>query len=154
MRGKIIATLMTLLLVVGLTPVLAVDVGTGVGIDFETEDFAPQAYFDADARVVTDDTVPDGRNAAGGELVERTNNYAFEGEKVDWDVLVYDRNGIETVRDPVMTIGTVQGTGNTVEALCDVGAQLGDGDPLTEFNVRDGPDALTFDLDTMRIYDC
>src|SRR3989344_1395816 len=115
MKGKIIATLMTLLLVIGITPVLAVDVGTGVGIDIETEDFAPKVYVDANTRVVTDDTVPTGRNTVGGALTQRTNNYGFEGEMLSWNVLVYDRNGIETVLSPTVTAGTTHGVGKDVE---------------------------------------
>lgn len=147
---------MTLLLVIGMTPVFAVSVGTGVGIDIETEDFAPAVYFDSDERLVLDDNTPTGRNAPGTDLAgDRVNNYAFEGEKVTWSVLVHDRNGIETLMgNPSVTVGPTQGTGNDEEALCDVGAQLADGDALTEFNVRDGPDALVFDADTMRVYDC
>ena len=155
MKQKIIATLMTLLLVLGVTPVLAVDVGSGVGIDFETEDFAPKIFMDASTRVVTDDNVPTGRNVAAGALLGvRTNNYAFEGEKVAWSVLVFDRNGIETVMDPVVTLGTTQGTGNTVEALCTAAAPLGNGANISSFNARDLNTILTFDTTTMRTYTC
>ncbi len=171
MRGKIIATLMTLLLVIGITPVMAVDVGTGIGIDFTTEAFTPRIYMATESRIVTDDDVPTGRNAPGTNLgnssgngsitpsvpfnTTRTNNYAFEGEKVSWNVLVFDRNGIETVMDPVVTLGTTQGTGNTVEALC-----LRDfiqkvvGADITNYNVRDVNTNLTFDTATMRTYTC
>ena len=156
MKQKIIAAMMTLLLVIGLTPVFAVDVGTGVGIDIETEDFAPTVYIDSDTRLLVDDNTPTGRNAPGVDLAGvRVNNYAFEGEKVSWTVLVHDRNGIETLTsNPAVTVGPTQGEGNDVEALCDVGVQLAGGAALTEFGVRDGPDALTFNLDTMRIYAC
>ena len=157
MKQKIIAAMMTLLLVIGLTPVFAVDVGTGVGIDMDTEDFAPRVYIDSDTRVVTDDTVPNSREAAAGALATiRTNNYAFEGETIAWTVLVHDRNGIETLTsNPVVTVGPTQGEGNDVEALCDVGVQLEDGvSALTDFGVRDGPEDLLFDANTMRIYAC
>jgi len=163
MRGKIIATLMTLLLVVGLTPVLAVDVGTGVGVGFGTEAFAPKVFVAAESRVVTDDNVPTGRNVPGENLgnstatlsTTRTNNYAFEGEKVTWNVLAFDRNGIETTNSPVITLGTTQGTGNTVEALCLRDAvQLASGTALTNFGARDLNSNLTFDSGTMRTYTC
>jgi len=158
MKQKIIATLMTLLLVIGLSPVLAVDVGTGVGIDIVTEDFAPEVFFDSNVggRVVNDDNNPTGRGLAGigGSLTDvRANNYAFEGEKARWRVLVHDRNGIETLMgNPSVTLGATQGEGNDVEALCDVAAVDA---VITEFNVRDGPDLITaFNADTMRIYTC
>ncbi len=54
----------------------------------------------------------------GYELVERLENYAFEGEKLEWIVLVMDKNKIEQVTDVVATVGTVQGTGNPVEVEC------------------------------------
>ena len=155
MRGKIIATLMTLLLVIGVTPVLAVDVGTGVGVGFGTEAFAPKLFMNATTRVVTDDNVPTGRNTAGGALTQRTNNYAFEGEKVAWSVLAFDRNGIETTNSPVVTLGTTQGTGNTIEALCNRDAvQPAAGSSLTTFNAKDLNTVLTFDSSTMRTYTC
>ncbi len=162
MKQKIIATLMTLLLVIGMTPVFAVEVGTGVGIGIETEDFAPEVYFDssvAGGRVLTDDGVDDGRNTFDGALPQRTNNYAFEGESVTWRVLVHDRNGIETLMgNPVATVGTVQGEGNDQEALCAVATadvDNADGADITEFNVRDGPELLDeFEDTTMRIYTC
>ncbi len=156
MKQKLIALLMTLLLVTGLTQVLAVSTGGDIDIIFETEDFAPRAYISADSRLVSDDSTTGLRNTPDAPLDDiRTNNYAFEGEKVAWSVLVYDRNGIDTVLDPVVTVGSTQTTGNGEEALCDVAAvQPGDGDPIPEFNVRDGPDLLDFDIDLMRLYDC
>ena len=75
MRGKIIATLMTLLLVIGLTPVLAVDVGTGVGIGLSTEAYTPKLFMATESRVVTDDNVPTGRNNPGGNLGNDTLYY-------------------------------------------------------------------------------
>ena len=54
----------------------------------------------------------------GQELIERNHNYAFEGEKIEWIVLVMDKNGIEKVEDVFATIGDSQGEGNDIEVNC------------------------------------
>src|SRR3989344_4378270 len=75
-------------------------VGRSVGIRIDTEDFAPLIWMDPDSRVVH-------HNPADGssELVERINNYAFEGEQIYWTVLEMDKNGIEKIRDVYGSIG-------------------------------------------------
>ena len=98
--------------------VLAVSIGSGITPDITTERFAPKVWFCGE-RVVYDDNTEPGRVSGGGEnLVERFNNYAFEGEKVKWNVLVLDKNGIGDVRDVFVTLGSAQGTGNDIEANC------------------------------------
>jgi hypothetical protein len=98
--------------------IFAVSVGTGVGVDIETEDFDPLVWSCTD-RVVNDDNVEWGRNTEGGEeLLERNNNYAFEGESITWDILVMDKNGINKIEDVFATIGDVQGEGNDIEVNC------------------------------------
>jgi cysteine-rich repeat protein len=68
-------------------------------IDITTEDFKPQVWM-CDSRVVLDDNVQWGRISQGGqEISERTKNYAFEGEQIQWKILVLDKNGIEKVRE-------------------------------------------------------
>ena len=52
------------------------------------------------------------------ELVERINNYAFEGEQIHWTVLVMDKNKIDQNIDVYATIGTNQGEGNQIEVNC------------------------------------
>ena len=49
----------------------------------------------------------------GGELIERTQNYAFEGEKIEWEVLVMDKNKVEDIRDVIITIGAQTGEGES-----------------------------------------
>ncbi len=98
--------------------VFATSVGTGVGVDIETEDFAPMVWM-CDSRAVFEDNVQGGRFSAGGdELFERINNYAFEGEQIEWRVLVMDKNGIEKIEDVFATIGDSQGAGNDIEVNC------------------------------------
>jgi hypothetical protein len=93
----------------------------------------------------------------GNELVERTQNYAFEGEKIEWTVLVMDKNGIEKIEDVFATIGDVQGAGNDIEVNCN--ELLGYGIPGAQIsdtcNARILEEEIDqFDPDTMRYYEC
>jgi hypothetical protein len=117
--NKLNSLLLMAILVVSVVPVVsAVSVGGGIGVDIITEDFEPLVWM-CDNRVVNDDFTEPGRFSAGGdELLERINNYAFEGESISWRVLVMDKNGIEKVEDVFATIGPVQGEGNMIEANC------------------------------------
>jgi hypothetical protein len=94
-------------------------------------------------RVVLDDDVEPGRHNCSEiklnpssyslierELCERKGNYAFEGESITWDVLVFDKNGIEKIRDVFVTIGTDQGSGNDIEANCILDEVLSDRDKI------------------------
>jgi hypothetical protein len=93
----------------------------------------------------------------GYELIERLENYAFEGEKLEWVVLVMDKNKIEEVVDVVATIGSSQGEGNDVEVECvrlngyyPPGAKLPDA-----CTARIGEEQLDqFDDQTMAFYEC
>jgi hypothetical protein len=144
------------LLVVSVIPaVLAVSVGSGVTPDIVTEDFEPLVWM-CDNRVVYDDATEPGRVSGDGEeLVERINNYAFEGEQIQWDILVMDKNGEEKIEDVFGTIGSVQGAGNDIEVNCD---RIGfpDNEPLpTSCNARILEEQLTtFDADVMEYYRC
>ncbi len=108
------ALLSLLVMSVLLVPsVLAVSIGSGVGVDIITEDFVPQVWQCSD-RVVLDDATEPGRISMDGDvLVERINNYAFEGEQIQWRVLVMDKNGIEKIKD---VYGTLDGA---IEVNCD-----------------------------------
>src|SRR3989344_1620081 len=108
------------LLVLAIVPgVLAVSVGSGVNPDITTEDFAPLVWM-CDHRIVYDDATEPGRISLDGQrLVERINNYAFEGEQIEWEVLVMDKNGVEKIQDVFATVGrTSQGEGNDIEVNC------------------------------------
>jgi len=77
------------------------------------EDFEPLVW-QCDSRVVYDDATEPGRLSMDGQpMIERINNYAFEGEQIKWRVLVMDKNGIEKVKDVYVTVD-----GN-MEATCD-----------------------------------
>ena len=116
---KILAIVFAVLMLVA-PSAFAIDTGIGIGIDITTEDFAPLIWL-CDDRVVSDDYVEPGRMSDGeDELLERINNYAFEGEQISWEVLVMDKNGIEKISDVFATIGSTQGTGNDIEANCNL----------------------------------
>ena len=89
----------------------------------------------------------------GNELIERSQNYAFEGEKIEWLVLAMDKNKIEEISDVFATIGSVQGEGNDVEVEC---VRLPGGDDiLRSCNARILEEEIDqFDYQTMAYYEC
>jgi hypothetical protein len=118
--------LLSLLVAVMMLPVaFAVSIGSGIGVDIQTEDFAPRVWM-CDSRIVYDDATEPGRISEDGQkLVERINNYAFEGEQLQWKVLVLDKNGIEKIEDVFASVGPTQGEGNDIEANCMIQHILG-----------------------------
>lgn len=119
MKTALNLLVLSLLVISVLLPgVRATSVGTGLPIDIVTEDFEPQVWL-CGHRVVYDDATEPGRISDDGqELIERINNYAFEGEQISWQVLVMDKNGFEKIRDVYVTVGSSQGAGNEIEANC------------------------------------
>ena len=131
---------------------LATSVGTGIGVNIQTEKFKPLIWM-CDGRAVQDDNIQTGRTSGPGDtLVERINNYAFEGEKIQWNVLVMDKNGIEKIKDVYVTVGSVQGEGNDIQADCDIARPH---DIPTSCNARILEEPIhDFDANTMRYYTC
>jgi hypothetical protein len=152
---KLFAVLVVALMALPMT--LAHSVGTGIGVDIQTEDFAPLVWM-CDNRLVMDDNVQWGRQSLGGqELLERNNNYAFEGEQIQWRVLVMDKNGIEKLEDVFGTIGDVQGAGNDIEVNCQMEPAAQEGAIPPQCNARILEEDLTgtpFDPDTQRFFQC
>lgn len=150
---KLLAILVALLVV---PMVLGTNTGIGVGIDITPEEFGPLIWL-CDSRTVYDDNLQGGRDTGEGEeMLERNNNYAFEGEQIEWQVLVMDKNKIEEVQDVVATIGSTQGVGNDIEVECVRDFYYDDGDTLDPAcNARIDEEVLdTFDADTMESYIC
>ncbi len=110
------------------------------------EDFVPIVW-QCDSRVVYDDATRPGRITYDGEeMIERMNNYAFEGEQIKWKVLVMDKNGIDKVKDVYVTVD------GSIEANCRrmYGNQM---DPTC--NARILEEKLTsFNPSTMAYYEC
>ena len=89
--------------------VYAVSIGGNTNPQITTEDFSPLVWM-CDSRVVYDDNTEPGRVSPGGdELIERINNYAFEGEQISWDVLVMDKNKIDQNIDVYAAVGDSRG---------------------------------------------
>jgi hypothetical protein len=145
---------MILILFVLIPSVLGVGVGSGINLNVETEIFAPRVFM-CDSRAVLDDNVNEGRVSSGGEgLVERINNYAFEGEQISWKILVVDKNGIEDIRDVVGTIGPSDIDGNDREVECSRSSRIVREIPAS-CEARILEERLSdFDDDIMSFYDC
>jgi len=133
--------LLVALLVLTIAPsVMAVSVGSGIGVDIGTEDFAPLVWSCGD-RVVYDDATEPGRVSNDSEpMIERLQNYAFEGEQIEWDVLVMDKNKLDGI-DVYATIGDVQGEGNDIEVNC-YKSEI----TFSACNARIGEEELTSDI--------
>ena len=120
----------------------------GVGV----EDFSPLVWM-CDDRVVYDDATEPGRISEDGNfLLERMNNYAFEGEQVQWEVLVMDKNKIDQNIDVYATAGDVQGEGNDIEVNC---ARRGYQQRLFEScNAKILEEEIEWNPDTMDFFTC
>jgi hypothetical protein len=152
---KKILTILTLALVLcSIIPMVsATSVGVGVGLNLSAEKFKPLIWM-CDSRNVTDNEGQPGRiTGENNIMIERIHNYAFEGEKIHWTVLVMDKNKIEEVQDVVGTLGTSQGTGNDVEVECV--KVTGITTILDSCNARILEEQLTtFDPAVMAYYEC
>ena len=113
---KLLAILIGLLVL--MPAVLANYDGGSVGIIVTPEDIPPWIWL-CDDRIVLDDNVQYGRTSDGGdELYERPNNYAFEGEIIEWEVLVMDKNKIEDVENVYAIIGIAQDDDDIAQIQC------------------------------------
>jgi len=151
----LLITLALSLMVLSVVPsVLAVSIGSSVTPNIVTEEFPPMVWMCGD-RIVEDDNTEPGRVSSGGKtLVERINNYAFEGESIQWTVLVMDKNGIQKVKDVYGTVGTTQGAGNDIEVNC-VRSTESPSEIPSACNARIDEEHLTsFDSRTMAFYTC
>ncbi len=152
MKKVISLVIMAMLVASAMPAVFAASVGSGITPDIETEDFPPIVWM-CDHRVVYDDATEPGRISEDGQtLVERINNYAFEGEQIEWKVLVMDKNGVEKIEDVYATVGDVQGEGNDIEVNCQ---EIGFDKVIPSCNARIDEEYITeFNKDTMQYYIC
>ncbi len=153
MRKLLGLLLMTSMLLSVMPLAFATSVGTGIGVDVTTEDFPPLVWM-CDDRVVEDDATEPGRVSDDGQrLLERINNYAFEGESVHWTVLVMDKNKIDQNIDVFATIGDSQGEGNDIEVNCiRIGCQQ---DLMDECNAQILEEEITeCDDNIMDMFEC
>ena len=155
---KIRAVLATLLLVLASVSVMAVDVDTDLGITITPEQFVPRVFLDPNSRVVYDDcTEPGATTGCGDEMYERELNYAFEGERVYWSVLVWDKNGDDKISDVFVTAKMLNESGlpeEFVEVNCyrDDNPQTGLGNLTGE--IYEGEEMILWEDLTMDWYIC
>jgi len=151
---SVLTLLVLATLVISVVPgVLANQVGGGIKPEINTERFEPRVWL-CDDRVVYDDATEPGRySGAGEELLERINNYAFEGEQVHWMTLVMDKNGIDKVVDVYATIGPSQGAGNDIEVNCRRVGWQGQ-EMFDSCNARILEERVQWNPNLMDFYDC
>ncbi|MCX6709606.1 MAG: hypothetical protein NTV63_01460 [Candidatus Woesearchaeota archaeon] len=145
-----------------LLPVKANSIGTGIGIGMETEQFKPLIWMCGE-RFLYDDNIEGGRNGCDQScqvgcqqfnncLDERTKNYAFTGEQIQWTVLVMDKNGIEKIKDVYVAVGE-QGSPDFIEANCEkAGGERGI-DPFCNARILE-EELIEFKPDVMEYYTC
>ena len=116
-----------------------------------SSEFPILIFLDPNSRILVDDCNSPGRvSGCGQKLVERINNYAFEGEQIKWDVFVYDKSGIEDVKDVFVSLGPSPGPGNDIEANCKINDRTDD--PICAF--IDEKVQVKFNSQTSRWYTC
>jgi hypothetical protein len=156
MNTKFLGILVTALMLSLAPVVLANDTGVPITPEIESDDFVPQVVLCGN-RVVTDDEVEGGRITGGGEEIqERLFNYLFEGEMIFWEVLVFDKNGIEKIRDVYggLSSGGQEAEDFDIEVNCDLG-NFFDKQDISTCNLRYHEEWITeLDVDTMAMYDC
>jgi hypothetical protein len=123
MKTKIGITALILLTMI-IPTTIADDAVKQVGIVMDTEQFEPLIWI-CDHRIVLDDSVEPGKTSPGGsELIERVENYAFEGEQISWQVLVMDKNGIEKIEDVYVGLGDERDSTFVKEVNCQIDSVL------------------------------
>ncbi len=127
-------------------------VGVGIGIGVTPEQFAPRIWMDPNTRVVLDDYMNPGVITGGGDnLTERIENYAFTGEQIFWQVMVWDKNGIEKVEDVYVRLSREINSEDYIEANCREADRTG----LPPFDIYEGEELIDeWNTGTMRWYDC
>ena len=153
MRSLLTILVLAALLIPVVPSVFAAQVGGGVTPDIQTEHFEPLVWL-CDDRVISDDSLAPGRlSGPGGVLLERINNYAFEGERIRWTALVMDKNGIDKVADVYVTLGDSQGTDNDIEVNCQRAGYKGR-DMFDSCNARILEERVQWDDNLMDFYEC
>lgn len=154
---KITAVILAAIMLI--SSVLAVGVGTGVGVVIEPEQFEPRVFLNPVSRLVLDDNTEPGavcnplESSEPCELVERVQNYAFEGEQVVWDVLVWDKNGNEKVSDVYVKVSSQLGANDFIEANCRYDSTSSG---LRELHglIKEGEEVIEWNAATMQWYTC
>ncbi len=118
LKNKYIFFVMVLLLLgFSISYISAISTSTGSNPLVNVEKFSPHVWM-CDSRIVYDDATEPGRISSDGEtLVERINNYAFEGEQIQWVVLVMDKNKIDQNLDVFTVKGSDRVSSNRIKII-------------------------------------
>jgi len=108
----------------------------------------PGIWFGGESRIMIEDNLYPGRvSPPGSPLIERMNNYAFEGEKIRTQVLVIDSNGIENIRDVYIS------TDDGIQANCRYSKEYPE--DIKDFNVKiNEKRKYCFNKNIMRVFIC
>ena len=149
------------MLMFAVTPFVFGQASGSTGVSITPEDIVPRIWSCAD-RLIVDDNVNPGRSTTAGDLSDRVNNYAFEGEQIEWTVLVMNENGVGEIDSVEGTVTATQGINGIPEVGClevvGVPASLGGGPNIpASCNAQIDGNSLTgtaLDTTTQRFYTC
>lgn len=102
---KQILSLMAICMLAGMSFVIAGPVTQvnliGTSPIYTESDFIPLVFLkQGGGRVLYNEIYWQGPPGENGDILQRNNNYAFTGEKIEWTVLVWDKNGVpEKIND-------------------------------------------------------
>jgi hypothetical protein len=159
---KLLCVMTFVMLMFAVTPFVFGQASGSTGVSITPEDIVPRIWSCAD-RLVVDDSVNPGRSTTAGDLSDRVNNYAFEGEQIEWTVLVMNENGVTEIDQVVGTVDPLtQGVGGDIEVACQpvvgVPASLGGGTTIpASCNAQIDGNSLTgdtLDVTTQVFYTC
>lgn len=147
---KILAIIVLLIAIIS---VIATDVDQDLGIVINPEEFVPRVFIDPNSRLVLDDFNEPGNISAGGEeLIERQHDYAFQGEKILWDVLVWDKNSDDKIADVYIKLRMLSQPESYMQVNC-YGITTSGLQNLTGL-LYEGEEQITWNDDTMDWYSC
>ncbi|MBT4859083.1 hypothetical protein HON49_07990 [archaeon] len=116
----------------------------------------PKVYIDQNTRRIIEDYNEPGAVSNGGEeLIERIENYAFEGEQIHWEVLVWSDNGKETIADVAVSLEKL-GVGDIeIESNCrEIDRGEDDTNTGLPYEIYDGEELIYWNEDTMKWFNC
>ncbi len=147
MRKLLILSVIALLV---MPAVFAAGIGSGIGGTIGVEEFPPIVW-QCDNRVLTDEEIQPWRcTDQGDEMFERANNYLFDGEKYQVDVVVFDKNKVDELAVDLI-LGQDRGDAD-YNVNCVEIPRIED---FKDCNARIGEEKITtFDDATMQAYRC
>jgi hypothetical protein len=157
MKKLLLSLLVVSALMLSVIPgVFAAGSGGSIGGSFSVEDFKPIVW-QCGERIMTDENVQPWRFSYENDfLYERAGNYLFEGEKFTVDVVVFDKNKVDSATVDLIldsSPGTVESADDAEYSVNCVEAEV----DFSKCNAQIGEEELDsedFDADTMQGYEC